>query len=370
MANKAHLNFYKPDEVSPPGETLVELLESVGMSQAELAERAGRPKKTISEIATGASAITPDTALQFERVLGVPASFWNNREQNYQEYLARKKESERLEPRADWIQRFPLREMIERGWIRKSEQRVDQIREVLNYFGIATPDQWATVWLRPSAAFRKSNAFEADPYAVSAWLRKGEQDASGIYTKPYDENNFLDALQQIRRLTTHLPEEFIPKMTELCAGSGVAIVFVPELPKTRVSGATRWIHAKNTTPKALIQMSLRYKTNDHFWFTFFHEAGHILLHGRRDFFIENGGIDNETYRDKEAEADSFARDFLIPADAYREFRPSATYFSKKDIVAFAERISIAPGIVVGRLQHDGRLEMKNCNDLKVSYAWA
>ena len=76
-------NQYMPDNVSPPGDTLLETIETLGISQSELAERMGRPKKTINEIIKGKTAVTPDTALQLERVLGVPASFWNNRVRQY-----------------------------------------------------------------------------------------------------------------------------------------------------------------------------------------------------------------------------------------------------------------------------------------------
>ena len=78
---------FQPDHAVPPGETLKETLETIGMSQAELAERTGRPKKTINEIIMGKSAITSETALQLERVLGVPASFWNNLERNYKDLM-------------------------------------------------------------------------------------------------------------------------------------------------------------------------------------------------------------------------------------------------------------------------------------------
>ena len=85
-------NQYNPDYVSPPGDTLLDVLEERGMSQAELAERTGRPRKTINEIINGKTAITPDTALQLERVLSIPAQFWSQREQNYQDFLARQRE--------------------------------------------------------------------------------------------------------------------------------------------------------------------------------------------------------------------------------------------------------------------------------------
>src|SRR5882724_13472730 len=110
-------NQYKPDSVSPPGETLEEILDSRSMSQAQLAERTGRPKKTINEIIKGKAAITAETAIQLERVLGIPAAFWIAREQNYRESLARKKELGHFAAQTSFLDRIPYRAMIDLGWI-------------------------------------------------------------------------------------------------------------------------------------------------------------------------------------------------------------------------------------------------------------
>ncbi|MFH1635194.1 MAG: helix-turn-helix domain-containing protein [Chloroflexota bacterium] len=353
-------NEYLPDFVSPPGETLLEMLEERGMSQAELAERTGRPKKTINEIIKGKATITPATALQLERVLGAPANFWNNREQQYRESLARQAERDSLEGQVGWLNQFPIKDMVEFGWIISLEDPVDLVGEVLNFFGIAAPTQWQSIW-ESGVAFRQSPAFESDPFAVSAWLRKGEIDAHQLDCAPYDADRFIEALEVVRRLTTQPPDIFQPETMRVCAQAGVAMAFVPELPKVRVSGATRWL----TPNKALIQVSLRYKTDDQLWFSFFHEAGHILKHGKRDIFIECGDAQN----DKEEEAHRFAADFLIPPREYRLFTTRTGYYSKAEIRAFAAQLGIAPGIVVGRLQHDGQLPPQNCNDLKQSLQW-
>lgn len=141
----------------------------------------------------------------------------------------------------------------------------------------------------------------------------------------------------------------------------MAVVLVPGLPKTGLSGATRWLNPD----KALIQLSLRYKSNDHLWFTFFHEAAHILLHGKKELFLEGlDGID-ET---KEHEANVFARDRLIPPRGFASFVRQAD-FSQEAITRFSESIGIAPGIVVGRLQHEGWLPHSHCNALKIFYDW-
>lgn len=359
--NRIIQNEYLPDIVSPPGETLQEILEERGMSQAELAERMGRPKKTINEIIKGKATITPTTALQLERALGVPASFWNDREQNYRESLARQAERDSLEGHVGWLSQFPIKEMVRFGWLPSIDDPIEMLGSVLNFFGIATPTQWRRIW-ETGVAFRQSQVFESDPFAASAWLRKGEIEAQQLHCAPYDNERFLAALNAVRMLTAYPPEVFQPETIALCAAAGVAIAFVPELPKVRISGATRWL----TPTKALIQLSLRYKTDDQLWFTFFHEAGHILKHGKREVFIENNGQHDE----KEEQANQFGAEFLIPAAEYQRFTSRTGHYSKAEIVEFAARLGIAPGIVVGRLQHDGRLPVQNCNDLKQHLEWA
>lgn len=362
MANHTQ-NQYVPDYVSPPGETLLETLEAIGMTQTDLAERTGRPKKTISNIVRGKTSITPETALQLERVLGTPASFWNNRERHYQESLARAKERQKLREQVEWLDKIPVKEMIKVGWLKGFEDPIDQLVEVIEFFGVTSPKQWESIWLGEGVSFRQSPAFESDPGAVSAWLRKGELDAHEIDCQPYDEERFREALVDIRSLTTTSPGVFVPEMKNLSAQAGVAVVLVPELPKTCTSGATRWLSSQ----KALIQLSLRYKADDHLWFTFFHEAGHILLHGKRDVFLEDE--DGEMQTDKEKQADRFAADFLIPQKEFNRFKPTGKHYSKADVVEFARRIGIAPGIVVGRLQREELLPYSHLNGLKQSLVW-
>lgn len=358
-------NQYVPDYVSPPGETLLELIEGLGMSQAELAQRMGRPKKTVNEIIRGKAAITPETALQLERVLGASAEFWNNRERNYRQYLARSRDNQNLAEQVGWIQDFPLKAMIELGWIQAYDDEIEQLYEMLRFFGIASPKQWDDIWQKLPVAFRRSTAFQSDAKALSAWLRQGEIEAQQINCRPHNAEAFRQRLSgEIRALTLQPPEIFQSELVRVCSLAGVAVVFVPQLPKARVSGATRWLNRD----KALIQLSLRYRTDDHLWFTFFHEAGHILLHGKRDVFLEEDGKKNE----KEREANEFARKILIPSKDLKHFlkqkKPSPR--SKDGIRQFAAKLGIAPGIVVGRLQHDEVIPYKNCNELKVTFTWA
>lgn len=354
-------NMYFPDYVTPPGETLLETLEALGMTQVELAERTGRPTKTISEIINAKTAITTETALQFEKVLGVPARFWVNLERNYQEWQAREEEHKTLEPDLPWMDQFPVREIVRLGWIDKVVDPIRQLIELLRFFGIASPAHWKPLYADGNIAYRQSSAFNADPGVVSVWLRKGEIDAQRMECAPYDAARFRAALAEIRTLTTRRPEVFVPVMQRLCAQAGVAVIFVHELPRLITSGVTRWISSE----KALIQLSLRYKTDDQLWFTFFHEAGHILLHGKKEIFLEGGNGQGE----KEEQASRFAAEFLIPQSEYRQFIPITGHFSEAEVIRFSTKIGIAPGIVVGRLQHDKRLEISHLNGLKRHLAW-
>jgi addiction module HigA family antidote len=354
-------NKYAPTVVTPPGETLRDLLEERGIPQAELAARMGRPKKTISEIMNGKAAITPETALQLELVLGVAASFWTVRESNYREYLARQEQNARLARQRRWLERFPLRTMIRLGWIRENKDPAAQVKALLEFFGVASPEQWKALFAGYQVAFRRSSAFKSDDRALAAWLRAGVLQAQSIRCEPYDRILFLDRLAEARHLTVEPPEIFQPQLTDLCAGAGVAVAFIPELPGSRASGATQWL----SPSKALIQLSLRYRTDDHLWFTLFHEAAHILFHGKRSIFLEGDRHEGE----EEERADRWAADFLIPPDDYAELREWKTY-SKRALVNFADGLQIAAGIVVGRLQHDGLLPHSHCNDLKRRLAWA
>lgn len=360
MANRQ--NEYMPDYVVTPGEVLEFELELRGMKQQELAKRTGLTPKHIGALVNSKSSITPETAIKLERAIGMPAQYWMNLESQYQEALARKTEETALLRDLDWLKQIPVAAMVKLGWLEKCKAPKDQLVQVLRFFGIASASQWDDIWPNLGVAYRQHNHADIKPEAVSAWLRQGEIQAAAIACQPYDKSAFRHALDEIRSLTTATPDVFVPRMQSLCADAGVAVTFVPWLPKTAVSGATRWL----SPTKALIQLSLRYRTDDHLWFTFFHEAGHILLHGKKDLFLEGtNGLNPQ----KEDEANAFAESELVSSKSLAVFSKSQRV-TKSDIVRFAEERGIAPGIVVGRLQHLGLLAHSYCNDLKQQFVWA
>jgi HTH-type transcriptional regulator / antitoxin HigA len=347
---------YEPDYAVAPGRTLRSTLAVRGLTQADLAERTGLSLKHINQITQGVAPITAGTALLFEQVTDVPAQRWNALEAKYREKLARQENRERLADEKDWLKELPLKELIDRGFVSASADKATQVEQASRFFGVADPERWRRVWLAPLVSFRQSPSFVADAAAVATWLRLGELEATTIETEPYDAKQFRRVLSEARALTRSQPRVALKRLRKRCAAAGVAVVFLPDIGKTRTCGAARWL----TPQKALIQLSDRFKRDDQLWFSFFHESAHLLLHSKKELFVSEGDLDNAT-EEEEQEANAFAAAQLIPRRYEREFQHLRT---DSDVIAFAEELGIAPGIVVGRLQKERVWDWNRGNRLR------
>ncbi len=337
-------NIFDPDYAIPPGETLLETIDNLGLTQKELALRMGRPIKTINEIIKGIASITAETALQLEKVTGVPASFWIAAEANYRVRMARLNDQEAIKEQVGWLQRISYSKMANLDFVPKTSNKEERVNNLLHFFGVASLYQWENSYTELEGAARESNHNQSEYGDLSAWLRAGEIKAQNIECQPYDVSIFHKKLERIKKQTRENPAKIWRKVVQYCAEAGVAVVLIPELPKTHVFGFTRWL----TKDKALIQLSLRYKTDDILWFTFFHEAAHIILHGKKDVFIERRGVDNP----KEQQANQWAADFLIPPVEWKQFIDRLpTPPTSRMIQNFAGKMGVADSIVLGRLQH-------------------
>jgi HTH-type transcriptional regulator/antitoxin HigA len=359
---------FAPDWVLPPGESILDSAEERGWTQAELAQRLGYTEKHVSQLINGKVPLTVDAAERLERVLGSNMGFWLALEANYQKHKARLEAAERHAGWVAWLDDLPLRELMACGAVPK--QRADAkhkpglVDSCLRFFGVASPDDWRTHYGGMQVAFRRSRAEQSDIGAISAWLRFGEQKAEKLDGPKYDKARFEKALHTIRGLTREVPEVFEPQLRKLLHEAGVLLVLVPAIRRAHVSGVARWLGP--TRP--LIQLSLYGKTNDKFWFTFFHEAAHILLHAnnkeeKKSVFLDDP---NASHSDdpQEHEANQWAGDWLIPLQHSASLRELRT---KAAVVDFAKDVGIHPGIVVGRLQHDRLIEPSWMNDLKQSF---
>jgi HTH-type transcriptional regulator/antitoxin HigA len=344
---------YTPREATPPGATLRDLMEERDWKQRELAHRLGRPAQAVNEILAGKKEITEDTALELERVLQVPAQFWLAREAQFREYLARRRSSQAAREHVPWLEQFPLKALQDGGVLPSGRLtaafKQELVEPLLRFFGVASPSGWKAHYDQMQPQFRRARpSVQTDVAAITAWLRMGELQAARLRSAQYSAAGLQAAVPAMRALSRQAPEQIGPQLVRLCAEAGVALVFVPALPGTHVSGVARWLNGK-----PLIQLSLLGKWNDGFWFSFFHEVAHVLKHPMRAIFLDDAAAGDTVDSAEEQEANRFAADTLVP----RALQPQLDTLAldAASIQAFAAQAGVHPGIVVGQLQHRGRL---------------
>ena len=340
-------NISKLAVVFHPGVTLSEKLSESGMSIKEFAVRTSKPEKTIIAVINGNSSITTEMAVSFENVTKIPASFWLKKQQAYDEYVVRKNREAAVAASEKWMKLFPYAEMVRRGWIKAGKTGEEKVFALFSFFAISTEKAWNDYYINQElkVAFRISLAHTKDPYAMSVWLRQGEIQAKLFSIEcGYTVKKLRAMLPQMKTLMVKGDDCFFPSLQQLCAECGIKLIVTECLPKAPVSGATRWI---NDVP--IIQLSNRYKRYDIFWFNFFHEVGHILLHGKKDIFLENAGS-FEQDPIKERQADDFASDIMLSKSEEQAIIDSQD-FSEDSILNFAVKFGTHPSVIVGRLQH-------------------
>lgn len=362
MAN--HIEKFAPDWVSPPGDTILDLLEEKDWTQVELARRLGISTKHLNQLIKGKTALTEDSALKLEKVLGSTALFWMSREAKYRESLARLEDYQNCEQWISWLDSFPMKDLKK---IFFPEERLTKalkpklVHDLLKFFRVASPDEWRACYASMELCFRRAHKNNAELGSITLWLRMGEIEAEKLELPTYNKIRFEKALCDIRELTVLPPEKFEPKLRQLCNDAGVCLIMVSSVAGARVSGVARWLNPH----RPLIQLSLYGKTNDKFWFNFFHEAAHILLHEeeKKAIYLDEAA---ESLSDspEEIEANSWAKKYLIPVEFEVDFKAART---EKRVTELASKIGIHPGILVGRLQYEKYINQYYLNELKVSY---
>jgi len=358
----AEKNEYQACMAIPPGETLAEMLEDHNMPQNELAIRTGVSPKHVNGIIQGKAAISPDMALRLENVLGVSASFWNNLEVNYQETLARLELEKRMENEAAIMDKYNYTNMVKAGYVKATKSIKEKIQNLQRFFSVSSLEYVPSL-MGAGAAFRKGDTEtqKASPYALAAWIRQCEISAQSIITAEFNREKLLASLSEFRKATTRTPAEFVPFLQNVCAECGVAFVIVPHIPKTYANGVSKWL----TPKKAMIGLSLRGAYADIFWFTLFHEIGHLVMgHSKKETFITWKTAD--TIDELEQEANRFAADRLIPPAEYKKFIATV---SREKIITFSNHLGLHPGIVAGRLCNDCIYEWSQLNRFRIKYQY-
>lgn len=347
----------------PPGKYLEEVLEDLGMGKTELAKRMDRPAAKLSAIFKGEKAITPETALRLEKVVGVPAHIWTGLESEYRLALQKQAEEareEQLKRETHYITKFCYNELVKAGELQPRTQPVEKVKELQRFFGVVSLDKVYDLQFY-QAAFRigKAGSDKHSAEALAAWLQLGWRRAQSIACEQFNKRKLRSKHSALREMTKSPPENFAAELTKCLAECGVALAVLPYLPRTYAHGAAFW----QRNDKAVLLITDRCKWADIFWFSLFHEIGHLLLHDK-ETIIENGR-DN----DIEDEANEFAANALIPRKEFRSLVDHGEFYDE-DIVAFAERVGVDPGIVVGRLQHENHIKQSWGNKLRKRYRCA
>ena len=332
---------FEPHWAVSPGATIAALLEARSLSREVLATQLGEDVEKVQRLMLGLEEVDVDLAGRLSTCLGSSERFWVNREAQYRADIERGRSLQLQAAQAAWIKQFPVREMTDLGWIGPSDSSSQAAELCLKFFGVPDVEAWRSRFgaTLSAAAFRMSTSATASPGAVSAWLRWAELVAGRTPCSPWNSVAFRDSLTAIRRLTWYAkPSAFLPKLRQICAGAGVAVV-VARTPKgCPASGATCFV----SPTKAMVVLSFRYRSDDQFWFTFFHEAGHLLLHGREALFFEDG---SDATSQEEREANDFAERVIVPeafAHALLEVALDST-----SIIRLAREVGVAPGLLVG-----------------------
>lgn len=353
---------FQPNWVTPPGETIIDVLSEKNISVKEFSKKMGYTESYINKLLIGELSVNEDIAEKLEKILGSTISFWINRETQYNNNTVRLKY--RANERKIWLKELPLRDMMAFGWINPTRKIAEKEKESLKFFGVTSINEWNKTYndLLTYTAFRTSKTFKSKPESVITWLRQGEIISQGIECRHWNSKMLQERIMQIKSLSRLKdPGVFIPKLKDLLATCGIALSIVRVPSGCRASGATFFINPQ----KAMLLLSFRYLSEDHFWFSLFHEIGHLLLHGKKSFFIE--GLDMIITHEEE-EANNFAENILIPSEYQAELKKFDA--SKwRQIIRYSKKVGISPGIVVGQLQKLGLINYNQLNKLKIQYRW-
>lgn len=347
----------RPARAVAPGRILERELEARGWSQRDLAAIMNRPPQAISEIVRGAKQITPDTAIALAQALGTSAELWTTLEANYRLRLVShdRSDDDDIQRRSRLFSIAPVGELLRRGWIKASTAIADLEREVCAFLGIESPAE--TPQLR--AQFRQSAEHDPELPAQIAWVRRIELLAGQQEIGPFDRMHLLEAMPTIRALAAR--SEGIAEVPPLLHELGVRFTIVPHLPKTYIDGA-----ACGDALQPIVALTLRYDRIDAAWFTLMHELAHVAL-GHPGLYIDNHEDAALNQEQAEIEANRQASDWLLPPAAFAAFLARLPrYVSRDHIVRFAAEQRVHPGIVLGRLQREGRVPYRNMRDLLVN----
>lgn len=336
--------------VDHPGTFILEEMEARGWAQVDLAYILGISPQQLSPLFAGKASITPDLASALGAAFDMPAEFFANLQKMYDLYKA-KPVDPGVRTRAAWLAAFPIRKMIDRGWIEDSDAGLLDL-QMLRFFGKNRVEDIPFIGsgqIAPHAS-KKSSGYESTTPAQYAWLHRVMKIAGTANAPAYSETALRNSLPIIR---SHLRDkDDLIRIPHILADCGVRVVLVEALASSKIDGVCVWL---NDQPA--IGMSLRLNRLDNFAFVLRHEIEHILCgDGREVSFapVDEIGPDYEStgLPAEEIHANLQAAEFCVPRKQLESFLiRKSPFISEQDVLAFAARSEIHPAIVVGQIQH-------------------
>lgn len=318
-----------------PGDLIRFELNARGFTQADLAARAGTSAKHLNQVIQDAVPLSAETALRLERTLGIPAVVLTQADAVNQANKQRDKLRKGLIDHRDWYLKFPKPALQKLSIVNAKSSVQNQIEDLLVYLGVADPAAYDAVYGEAVLSFRRSQRWTVAPHVTALWLRSAELKADDLEVEPYNKVAFIALLEQLPAVTLLPMSEAFPLLQERCAKVGVAVVFNPSLDGTRASAAVRWLGPE----RPVIVLTERGKFEDSVWFSFFHEAAHVVLHPRRKSLIELEGPDDSD--GAETDANNYAKKILLRGRG----RELMKLDGREQLVEFAEKVGIHPGLV-------------------------
>ena len=340
-----------------PGYYLNEYLEETGLTQDEFSKRLGISGKQVSLILAGSASITPDIAHKLSNLIGTSPDMWLNLQNRYDIYKINKEAQEQFEEEKKIYKMIDKNFLITLGIIEEK----DNIQEAIPKLRIASLVSSLTVHSKYDihSFYRTSTSREESIKNIvckNVWVSIASNIARKEEVGEFNEKKLVDSINIFRSMTLKNMSDFYPELKKTLSECGVIFVLLPTLKNSNINGVVRWIGNN----KVMMALNTWGAYNDKFWFSFFHELKHVLQKHKRKMIVND---DNAMESIIECEADNFAKEILIPSESLDKL----TGYDEESIRKFSTSIGIHPGIVVGRLQKEGKIEYSKFNYLKEKY---
>lgn len=345
-----------------PGYYIFEIIEDMKMSQAEFAIRMGTTPKTISKLVNGQCNLSDDLAQKLSVMLGTSIEVWLNLQTKYNKEILVIEREKALKEQQEIMKMIDYSYFINNAGLPATKDIREKITNLCKYLVISN----LSILKQPDflVSYRTgiNNVKEKNLINSQAWLQVAINHAKQKNVSEFNTDKLKKQLRVIRQMTTQEPEKFLPNLTKIFSDCGIAFVLLPHLKNSGIHGAVKWFDSEHV----MLALNDRRCYADTFWFSLFHEIGHIFQQKVKTIFI-SGDDDIENYDQVlEREADQFAQEYLIPQMEYDKLNPTK-YITEHEIVRFAQKIDIHPGVVVGRLQHDQIIPQNRLTNLKQKY---